>query len=172
MEKFADMLRVGGKTNSLGRADEVIAAVLADKSMLDELYACLFIDDAWARMRAADCFEKVCRVHSDWAEPYIDRMLNDLTTSQQPSIQWHLAQIFAEVPLTAEQNKLTIAWLSKILSSKEVDWIVSVNAMKTLVQFHHSNLVSEDELMSLFEIQLQHTSKTVRKKAAQFLKDL
>jgi hypothetical protein len=172
MEKFADILKVGGKTNSLGRAGEVLNTVLGDKSMLVELYDCLFADDAWVRMRAADCLEKVCRVHPDWIEPYIDRMLHDLVSSKQPSIQWHLAQMIVEVKLTEDQRQHAIAWLKKLLSSIEVDWIVSVNSMKTLVQFSHEGTLAKGEVMPLFEIQRQHTSNTVRKKAAQFLQDI
>ena len=169
MESFFDMLKVGGKTNSLGRASEVMDIVLADVSMLDELYQCMFADDPWVRMRAADCFEKICRVHPDWIQSYVDRMLNDLTTSKQPSIQWHLAQIVAEVHLSNSQMERAIAWLKMLLSSSEVDWIVSVNSMKTLLQFHRDGLVSKYEITLLFEIQQQHKSKTVRKKAMQFL---
>jgi len=172
MEKLVDMLRIGGKTNSLGRANEVVSAVLGDKFLLGELYESLFDDDAWVRMRAVDCLEKVCRAHPEWVEPYVDRMLNDFTTTEQPSIQWHLAQMFAEVNLTDGQKKRAIIWLKGLLSAKDVDWIVSVNTMKTLVQFYRNGMVARAELTSLFELQQQHKSDTVRKKASQFLQNL
>ncbi len=172
MERFIDILRVGGKTNSLGRASEVINSVLADRSMLDDLYQCMFADDPWARMRAADSFEKICRVHPDWIEPYVERMLHDLTTSMQPSIQWHLAQIIGEVRLSNSQRQRAVAWLKQVLSSNEVDWIVSVNVMKTLLQFHRDGLVSKNEITPLFELQQLHRSNAVRKKATQFLQDI
>ena len=102
------MLIEGGKTNSLGRVNEVIEIVLQDKSRLEELYSCLFNDDAWVRMRAVDAIEKVCRVSPDWLEPYIDRFLDELAVSTQPSIQWHLAEIFGEVDLTGPQKERVI----------------------------------------------------------------
>lgn len=172
MEKIVDILKVGGKANSLGRAEEVTNAVLNDKSLLEELYRALFADDAWVRMRAADSLEKICRIHPEWIESYIDRMTNDLTDSEQPSIQWHLAQIFAEVNLSDEQRKTVLSWLIGVLNAKDVDWIVSVNTMKTLLQFYRDNQVTKGQIMPLFERQLQHKSNTVRKKAAQFLQDL
>jgi hypothetical protein len=172
MEKFVSILRAGGKTNSLGRASEVLESVLADASLLGQLYDCLFADDAWARMRAADCVEKICRVHPDWIEPYIDRILNDLLGSNQPSIQWHLAQIFAEVRLSDEQRICAIDWMETRISSVDVDWIVSVNTMKTFVQFHRNGFVTKNKIVPLFELQEQHKSKTVRKKAVQFLESL
>jgi hypothetical protein len=53
---------------------------------------------------APDALEKVCRQHPDWLEAFIDRFSNDLATSTQPSIQWHLAQIYREVDLTPAQK--------------------------------------------------------------------
>src|SRR5438552_3106136 len=105
------MLTAGGHANSLGRVSEVIDSVLNHKLRLDELYECMFDDDAWVRMRAADAIEKVCRIHPDWLLPYIERFAEELSTSNQPSIQWHLAQMYKQVDLTSEQKHLAIDWL-------------------------------------------------------------
>lgn len=53
IQTFAAMHAEGGHANSLGRVNDVIELVLPDRPCLDELYACLFDDDAWVRMRAA-----------------------------------------------------------------------------------------------------------------------
>lgn len=172
MEEFKDILAAGGKANSLGRSGEVLEVVLNSRSLLNELYDCLFDDDAWVRMRAADCLEKVCREHPRWIEPFIDRMFDELAASSQPSIQWHLAQIFAEVKLSKSQQEKATAWLKNVLASATVDWIVSVNAMKTLLQFHRDGLVARADIEPLFMLQQQHKSNTVRKKSTQFLSDL
>jgi hypothetical protein len=172
MEKFAAILSVGGKTNSLGRSAEVLEAVLGNQDRLPELYDCLFADDAWVRMRAADCLEKVCRQHPNWVESYVDRMFSELTTSTQPSIQWHLAQIFAQVELTPGQQKKAVEWLKNTLAAPAVDWIVAVNVMKTLLQFQRAGFVTSGDIAPLFELQQQHKSNTVRKKSVQFLREL
>jgi hypothetical protein len=171
-ETFVEMLVVGGKSNSLGRADEVIELVLRDKSRLDELYDCLSDEDPWIRMRAADALEKVCREHPDWLQPYIDRFSAELATSNQPSIQWHLAQIYRQVDLTDEQRNLAIGWLKQLLSSKEVDWIVAANAMDTLFRFNQARFVSTPELTALLNIQRQHRSKSVVRRANKWLERL
>ncbi len=172
MEKLEDILKAGGKSNSLGRANEVIDIVLGDHSRLGELYACISADDPWVRMRAADSFEKICRVRPAWAGPYTDAMLRDLTGSTQPSVQWHLAQIFTEVELASEQKDKAVTWLKALLETPETDWIVSVNAMKALLYFRRSGLVGDDELLALFAVQARHKSKSVRKKAAGFMEML
>jgi len=169
---FADMLTVGGKTNSLGRAQEIIDAVLDDQSRLKELYACLDHDDAWARMRAADAIEKVCRQHPDWMQPYIDRFISVQTTCTQPSILWHMAQIFAQVNLTVTQKRAVIDWLQNALSSTEIDWIVAANAMTTLVQFTRDGSVPKADTLKLLKIQQQHKSNTVIRRATKLLNEL
>lgn len=166
MESYEDILATGGKTNSLGRAGEVIDSVYSNPSRLDELFDCISADDAWVRMRAIDSFEKIVQERPEWAQPYLDRIFTDLVQSSQPSVQWHLAQIFSEVTLTHEQRDHAITWLKNKLKTTDVDWIVSVNAMKTLVYFYQKGFVAASELQRLFKIQEGHTSKSVRKKAA------
>jgi len=171
-ESFADMLAVGGKLNSLGRVNDVIELVLQDKSRLDELYACLFNKDAWIRMRAADALEKICREHPEWVRPYIDRMQTELATSTQPSIQWHLAQIYREVDLTAQQKELAIDWLKRLVATVDVDWIVAANTLETLVQFSQDGSVAGHDVVALLKIQQQHKSKSVVRRATKLLDKL
>lgn len=171
-QNFLEMLEVGGKSNSLGRVNEVIELVLGDRFRLEELYGCLFAEDAWVRMRAADALEKVCRVHPDWLQPYIDRFSEDLATSTQASIQWHLAQIYEQVDLTPEQKRFAIDWLKRLLSTKEVDWIVAANAMDTLVKFTRDGAFAADEMVALLKVQQGHKSKAVVRRADKLLGEL
>jgi len=169
---FVDILAIGGKTNSLGEAANVIEEVLQDNARLDELYACLFHHDPWVRMRAADSLEKICRIHPDWLQPYVDRFLNELSDHPQPSIQWHLAQIYAQVELTDEQKQRVISWLKRLLASTAVDWIVAANAMETLAAFTEAHACSADETVALLTLQKQHASKAVVKRAAKLLANI
>jgi len=172
MESFAKILLAGGHANSLGRSGEVLETVRKDTSRLDELFDCISADDAWVRMRAIDTFEKLVKERPALVQPYLKSILSDLTKSEQPSIQWHLAQIFSEVALSNSQRKDAIEWLKARVATTEVDWIVSVNAMKTLLAFYKDGFMRADELTTLFKTQSEHPSKSVRKKAAVFLQDL
>ncbi|MGF7228596.1 MAG: HEAT repeat domain-containing protein [Candidatus Saccharibacteria bacterium] len=171
-EKFSEMLVVGGHANSLGRVNDIIELVLDDESRLDELYSCLFDEDAWVRMRAADALEKICRQHSDWLQPYINKFQDELATSAQPSIQWHMAQIYREVDLTDKQKQRAISWLKQLLSTKDVDWIVAANAMDTLVQFTKGGFFPRTELAPLLKVQQQHKSNAVVRRANKLLAEL
>jgi hypothetical protein len=171
-ESFSDILAVGGKSNSLGRTDEVIEIVLSNKDQLSDLYGCVFNDDAWIRMRAIDAIEKICRQHPEWVKPYIDKFQHEFARSNQPSIQWHLAQMYALLEMNDNQKKIAIEWLKSLLSDIEVDWIVSVNAMKALVQFTNDGSTSRSSTATHLEIQRNHKSKTVVRKANKLLLEL
>lgn len=172
MESFKDMLLVGGKTNSLGRAGEVLEIVRSDTSRLDELFECIYHDDAWVRLRAIDTFEKLVKENPGLVTPYLERIFNDLTKSRQPSIQWHLAQIFSEVELTDAQRNTAIAWLKDKIKTTNVDWIVSGDVMKALLYFHAGGFVETKELIDLFKVQEGHKSKAISKKATKLLHNL
>lgn len=171
-ESFAAILAVGGKVNTLGRAGEVLHIVLADQVRLDELYQCLFEDDAWLRMRAVDTLEKVCREHPDWLLPYVDRLLTDVAANSQPSIQWHLAEIFSEIELTPSQRVRAIEIMKHNIADVSVDWIVAANTMATLARFVNHGHVSKADLIRLLKIQQTHHSKAVVKRATKLLEQL
>jgi len=171
-ENFAELLLEGGHANSLGRVNDVIKSVLHDPTRLDELYACLFDDDAWVRMRAADALEKICRQQPDWLLPYIDKFQKELSESTQPSIQWHLAQIYEQVALTNQQKAHAQQWLTTRLSTKDADWIVAANAMDTLMKFTKDGSFAANEMKRLLKIQQQHKSNAVIKRATKYLAEL
>lgn len=170
--KFSQALTEGGHANSLGRVPDVIAAVLDNPVKIEELYQCLFDDDAWVRMRAADALEKICREHPDWLEPYIDRLATDFGNNTQPSIQWHVAQIYRQTPLTQAQKATAVQWLQTILSSKDIDWIVAANAMVTLVQFTKDGSFATDQMVRLLKVQQHHKSNAVVRRANKLLDSL
>lgn len=168
-ESFKDILTVGGKLNTLGRAEEVVQTVLADQSRLDELFDCLFDDDAWVRMRAVDALEKVCRVHPAWLSPYIDRLLYEVAAIDQASIHWHLAEMFRKIELSPSKRQQAIAIMKRNITKNSADWIVSSNTMETLAQYARSGYVTREEIVPLFKIQQTHHSKAVVKRATKLL---
>lgn len=168
-EMFKQKLAVGGKKNSLGLTQEVVQEVLRNKNRLAELYECLFDEDAWIRMRAADGLEKICRVHPEWLEPHLEKLFTDMATSSQASLLWHFAQIIGEVSLTPTQVNAALDWLKSILKTADADWIVAANAMTTLTQFVGEGKISTAEARPFLEMQLQHASPSVQKRAKKLL---
>jgi len=95
-ETFIAML-TGGHPNSLGRTQEVVDLVLGDPARLDALFASMGSADPVVRMRVGDALEKVCRERPEWLVPRVERVLGELAAVDQPSVQWHVAQILDHV---------------------------------------------------------------------------
>ncbi len=165
MEPFAEVLAAGGHTNSLGRSGEVLGLLRADPARLDELFACIGHEDAWVRMRAVDTFEKLVREEPSRGAPYVGLVLDELTRSDQPSVQWHVAQLLGVVPLTAAQRREALGWLTARVATTEVDWIVAAQSMATLVAFVGEGHVPAEDIVPLLEVQTAHHSASVRRKA-------
>ena len=71
----------------------VIEAVLHDPTGVGELFECVKDQDAYVRLRASDALEKVCRTNASIVQPLKTRVLNEMSAIDQPSVQWHYAQI-------------------------------------------------------------------------------
>lgn len=153
----------GGHHNSLGRTAEVVDAVVADGSRLDELFACLDVADELVRLRAGDALEKVCRERPEWFVPRVDQVLDDMGAIEQPSVQWHAAQILAHLrdELSAAQEARAVALLQRQLTRSR-DWIVLNVTMDVLTDW------SEDdgELAAWLAPELERLTGDQRKSVA------
>lgn len=169
MSEDIEAILAEGRPNSLGRVNEVIELVLNDRTELDALYTAMYNSNAWTRMRAADAFEKVCRVRPEWIESYIDRIQADLSKSSQASIQWHIAQIYKQVTLSPNQQIRAIEWLKNTISTVQVDWIVAANVMDTLAVFTRAGYCGKLDITPLLAVQAGHKSNAVIKRATKLL---
>jgi len=68
----------GGDRRSIGRADEVVAAVLGQPTLFGSLFAGLSGDDPVVRARAADAVEKITVVHPEYLQPYKSNLIGPL----------------------------------------------------------------------------------------------
>ena len=124
----------GGNPRSLGRTDEVIQLVLSRPEKLEELFDCQFADDEIVRMRASDGLEKICREHPEWFDPYKQRMFDEVSSVRQPSVQWHLAQMFCEMSLTDAEKKRAVQIMTHNLESLD-EWVVTNLTIEALATF-------------------------------------
>jgi len=161
----------GGDPRALGRVPVVIDIVLCDPARLGELFECLSSDDLIVRMRASDALEKVARERPMLLEPFVEPLLSEVAAIQQPSVQWHLAQIVAEVRLDADQRQRAVEILKRNLERSE-DWIVLSLTMDSLTHF-----ALEDSDLRLWLIpelrrHLDDRRKSVSKRALKLLNQL
>jgi hypothetical protein len=132
VEEFESMLS-GGHPNSLGRTLEVVDAVLADRSRLDDLYRCYFSDDEVVRLRVSSAMKRVTTQHPDWVMGFIDGLQAEVAAIDQASTQWTLALLFDLLVdlLSPQQHARAIEIMQDNLVHQS-DWIVLNNTMKVL----------------------------------------
>ena len=132
MTEFEEVLS-GGHLNSLGRTLEVVEAVLADRSRLDDLYRCYFSTDEVVRLRVSSAMKRVTIEHPDWTMDFIDGLQSDIAAIDQASTQWTLALLFDLMAdhLSTEQRARAIEIMEDNLAH-HTDWIVLNNSMKVL----------------------------------------
>lgn len=169
---FVGMLR-GGHPNSLGRTQEVVDMVLADHGRLEELFAAIADPDVLVRLRVGDALEKVCRTRPDWFVPHVERILSVLGPIDQPSVQWHVAQMLQHLrnDLSGDQGQRATELLQRNLAGS-TDWIVLNVTMDVLTQWASQDTTLVDWLTPQLE-RLSHDSrKSVANRASRRLVEL
>jgi hypothetical protein len=171
-ETFAEMLR-GGHPNSLGRTPEVVDLVLADRARLADLFAAINDPDQLVRLRVGDALEKVCREEPAWFEPHVDDVLDDLGAIDQPSVQWHVAQMLQHLRgrLSETQTQRASALLRRNLSTSS-DWIVLNVTMDVLVGWARDDPALADWLAVQLERLRGDPRRSVAQRASKRLAEL
>lgn len=159
---FETML-TGGHRNSLGQTVEVVNVVLKNKARLDDLYQCYFSEDEVVRLRVSNAIKRICQEHPDWLVPYLDRFIAKVSTINQASTQWTLAQLFLcldSMMTDRQKNKATIIMKKNLQTSD--DWIVQNQTMATLGLW----ATKDTDLKNWLEPQLKKLSTSYRKSVA------
>lgn len=128
----------GGDKRSIGRANEVAAAVLADPARIDELFAGLTHDNPLIRMRAADALEKVSFQRPDVIQKYKPELLGSIADSPQAEVCWHVAQMIPRLTLSDTEREIALALLVGYLGDKSS--ILRTSALQAI-----SDLARTDE---------------------------
>lgn len=171
-ESFAEILK-GGHPNSLGRTEEVVDAVLAERARLEELFATMADPDEVVRLRVGDALEKVCREQPSWYVGHVERLLGDVGQIDQPSVQWHVAQMLQHLrsDLSEDQARRGIELLQLNLTSS-TDWIVLNVTMDVLTEWAHHDPPLTGWLKPELERLRQDERKSVAKRATKHLAEL
>lgn len=166
-----EQMLTGGDPRSLGRVPEVVDLVLIENERTPELFECLFSADEIVRMRAADALEKVCRQSPDLVAPFTNRLLAEVSTSQQPSLQWHLAQILAELPLSLVDSKGAAEIVAGFLETS-TDWIVQNRSPDALAKFTKGGTFPREQFIELATAKLNGEHRSVARRAEKLLREL
>lgn len=120
----------GGDRRSIGRANEVVAEVLADRTLFSGLCAGLVADDPVVRARAADAVEKISAVHPEYLRPYRRQLVGELARCQQKEVRWHVAQMLPRLRWSGRELQHVCDILQSYL--RDPSSIVKTFAMQAL----------------------------------------
>lgn len=127
-----DML-TGGHPNSLGRTEEVVAMVVSDPTLLEELFAGYGSTDEVVRLRVSSAMKRIQAARHDLLVPYLDRFLGEVGALDQPSAQWTLAELFDRYHDDMDDDQRTAAQAIMMRNlAQDDDWIVLNRTMDTL----------------------------------------
>ena len=169
-EAFQSRL-AGGHHNSLGNTVEVVEAVLADPSRLEELFLCYQSADETVRLRTSSALKRVNAAEPTWLVPYIDRLLSEVAALDQASAQWTLAHLFLKLApaMTAAQFNKARAHLEANIAGHD-DWIVLNTTMETLVSWSHRYPDLKARIRPHLERLAADSRKSVAGRAKKYLK--
>jgi len=169
MRNFEQRL-TGGHPNSLGNTVEVVAEVLKEPQLFDELFHCYFSTDEIVRLRVSNAMKRICREDKSFLVPYIDRFLTDIAAIDQASTQWTLANLFLYLQKEMDEVQMNSAKeiMKRNLATHD-DWIVLNNSMETLGQWSKKDVELKAWLLPHLQRLSQDSRKTVAKRASKFL---
>lgn len=112
----------------------------------------------------------MCRGQPAWFLPHVDQILGDLGEINQPSVQWHVAQMAQHLHDNLSKNRVqrAVSLLQRNLSAFS-DWIVLNVTMDVLSAWAEQDRQLADWLKPQLERLLDDARKSVAKRAAKRL---
>jgi hypothetical protein len=160
----------GGDRRSIGRAGEVVAAVLGEPSLFGVLFGGLFSEDALIRMRAADALEKITVKHPEWLQPYKEQLIRLVARSQEQEVRWHVAQMFPRLQTSQEERAAMVAILLDYLGDKSR--IVKTFAMQALADLAEQDASLRPEVVRVLEAHTRTGSPAMQSRGRKLLQRL
>jgi small basic protein len=108
----------GGDLRSEGRAEEVAGEVIDDPRLLADLTAGLRSEDRLIRGRTCMTLEVVSRDRPDLLTGTIPRLIDLAATDTVSQVRWHLAEVFANVPVSADRSDRIVSVMLAYLGDK------------------------------------------------------
>ncbi|GAB4432861.1 MAG: hypothetical protein Fur0044_30390 [Anaerolineae bacterium] len=160
----------GGDRRSIGRADEVVAEVLAEPALFPLLFEGMLSDDPLIRMRAADAVEKITAQQPGYLQPYKNQLIGPVAQVNQQEVRWHVAQMLPRLSLNnaelAQVVEILLAYLDD--SSK----IVKTFAMQALADLAEQEASLRPQVIKIVAELAQTGSPAVQSRGRKLLRQL
>lgn len=158
----------GGDPKSLGRSAEVAAKVVADPSLLDELFDGLADPDRPVRARCADAIEKVVAARPDIIHPHKETVLRWMTAVTDWTVRSHVCQLLPRLKLSPGERREMFEVVRGYLDDRSS--IVRTFAMQTMFDFASHDASLLPDTMDVLERATTHGSAAMKARARILLK--
>jgi hypothetical protein len=139
----------GGDRRSIGRSEEVVKLVLANRALFPAIVSGMLHDDPVVRMRASDVAEKVTRRVPELLQPYKREILRLIAAFPEKEVRWHTAQMLPRLKLAASERKTAYHLLLGYL--KDESRIVRTFSMQALADLATQDRALLPEVLPLIE---------------------
>jgi hypothetical protein len=167
-----DVLRrlEGGDRRSIGRVEQVVADVLDDPALFDDLFQGMLDDEPIIRMRSADAVEKITAVHPEYLQPSKEVLLQRVARSEQQEVRWHVAQMVSRLDLNAQERRAMVSILRGYLEDRSK--IVKTCAMQALADLTEADPDLRAQVIPLLEDLTETGSPSMVSRGRKLLKKL
>jgi hypothetical protein len=170
MPKNILALLEGGDRRSIGRADEVVAAVSKNYGLFPMLMRGWRSEDPVVRMRVADATEKITRKQPDLLRIYKEEMLVLLAEAEQRELRWHLAAIIPRLPLNPEERQLASCSLRGYL--QDGSSIVKTCALQALTDLAVEDASIRQEVLETLREATRNGTPAMKARSRKLLRQL
>jgi hypothetical protein len=160
----------GGDRRSIGRADEVVADVLNDPALFDDLFQGMLHDNPVVRMRSADAVEKITREHPEYLKPYKAQLIQHVAAIEQQEVRWHVAQILPRLDLSDKERSRVAEILMSYLHDESK--IVKTMSMQALAELAEQDAGLLPQVMELLKELVETGSPAMRSRGRRLLEEL
>jgi hypothetical protein len=160
----------GNDRRSIGKSDGVVALVIRNEKLFDELFNCLYSDSDVIRMRAADTIQKIVALKPDLIKKYKNEVLNKIAKIDQQEVRWHVAQSIPYLGLTKSDTKIAYKILIEYL--KDNSKIVKTFSMQALSDLTDIEPSLKHKVIKIIEFQLKNASPAMLSRGNKLIKKL
>lgn len=157
-----------------GHTHEVVARVLGNPDLFDELMECLLSADNGTSKRAAMALELVSERQPAWFEPYKEILLDELAEQPRWYVVYRLCMILPRLSLNRQEWTRAVERLRELLDSQQL--VVAINALTGLAMLalppHSNNIELREEVTWLVEQKMRSGSKAMQARCRHLLPKL
>jgi hypothetical protein len=160
----------GGDRRSIGKSNEVVADVIRNPSLFGPVFQGMLSDDPLIRMRSADAVEKITVMHPEYLQPYKEKLIKQVATSEQQEVRWHIAQMIPRLELNQEERTAVFEILFDYLNDRSN--IVKTFSMQALADLAEKDTSLRVQVIPLLEELTRTGSPAMRSRGRKLLQRL